>query len=64
MGVSTMLAGLLPPCFRRTVQNLLALLVVAGRPRGLNDARASMRPIPVHRSTWKASAARFAYTEF
>ena len=62
--MSAMLAGLLPPCFRRTVQNLLALLAVPGRPRGLNDARASLRPIPDRRSTWKTSAARFAYTGF
>ena len=64
IGVSTMLAGLLSPCLRRTEENLWGLPVISGQPSGLNGARASMRPTSIHRSTRMTSAAKFLCTAF
>ena len=38
--------------------------ISSGQPRGLNDARAAMRPTSVHRSARKTSGANFAQTAF
>jgi hypothetical protein len=63
-GVIAMLAGLFSPSFCRTQESLWGLAVTSGQPRGPNDARASMRPPSIGRSTRKTSAANFAQTAF
>jgi leucyl aminopeptidase len=59
-----MLVGWLSPLLRRTEENLWSLPVSSGQPRGLNGARASMRPISIQRNTRMTSAAKFLYTAF